>query len=128
MAVLASQPPPDRYAGTEIMAPVLFLPRVFEPEVCRHLIGLYEENGGEESGFMREIGRPDRRRHRPGLQAAQGLQHRGPGADRRRCRPRFLRRVVPEIAKVHPVPGHTDGALHRQLLCGRDGGHFQAHP
>ena len=30
-------------------------PNVFEPEFCRHLIGLYEQHGGEESGFMREI-------------------------------------------------------------------------
>ncbi|WP_157934173.1 hypothetical protein [Microvirga ossetica] len=28
---------------------------MFEPEFCRHLIGLYEQHGGEESGFMREI-------------------------------------------------------------------------
>jgi predicted 2-oxoglutarate/Fe(II)-dependent dioxygenase YbiX len=35
-------------------APVLVLPRVIEPEMCRHLIALYEQHGGEESGFMRE--------------------------------------------------------------------------
>ncbi|WP_116090703.1 2OG-Fe(II) oxygenase [Sphingomonas crusticola] len=35
-------------------APVLVVPRVFEPEICRTLIGLYEKNGGRESGFMRE--------------------------------------------------------------------------
>ncbi|MFN4102628.1 MAG: 2OG-Fe(II) oxygenase, partial [Pararhodobacter sp.] len=56
MAVLEGLPPPGRFAGVEIMAPILFLPRVFEPDFCRHLIGLYEANGGEESGFMREIG------------------------------------------------------------------------
>ncbi|WP_297772974.1 hypothetical protein [uncultured Roseovarius sp.] len=33
-------PPPERHSGIEIMAPGLFLPRVFEPEPCRHLIGL----------------------------------------------------------------------------------------
>lgn len=37
-------------------APVLILPRVFEPEFCRELIGLYEANGGTDSGFMRQIG------------------------------------------------------------------------
>ena len=35
-------------------APVLVVPRVFEPEVCRHLIDLYNEAGGVDSGFMRE--------------------------------------------------------------------------
>lgn len=36
-------------------APVLLVPNVFERELCRHLIQLYEANGGEESGFMREV-------------------------------------------------------------------------
>ena len=34
-------------------APVLMVPRVFEPELCRELIRLYEEDGGKDSGFMR---------------------------------------------------------------------------
>lgn len=36
-------------------APVLMLDRVFEPELCRTLINLYEANGGTDSGFMRDI-------------------------------------------------------------------------
>ncbi len=35
-------------------APVLLLPRIFEPDVCSHLIKLYQNNGGQESGFMRQ--------------------------------------------------------------------------
>lgn len=35
-------------------APVLMVPRVLEPELCRTLIRLYDENGGKPSGFMRE--------------------------------------------------------------------------
>lgn len=35
-------------------APVLVVPGILPPEMCRHLIGLYERNGGTESGFMRE--------------------------------------------------------------------------
>jgi hypothetical protein len=35
-------------------APVLTVPRVFTPELCRSLIEYYESHGGEESGFMRE--------------------------------------------------------------------------
>lgn len=38
-----------------VQAPVLTVPRVFEPELCRRLIELYEINGGIESGFMREV-------------------------------------------------------------------------
>lgn len=33
-------------------APVLMVPRVFEPELCRELIRYYETQGGTDSGFM----------------------------------------------------------------------------
>ena len=36
-------------------APVLVAPRILPPELCRRLIDLYEQRGGEESGFMREV-------------------------------------------------------------------------
>lgn len=36
-------------------APVLILPGVLPPQLCQRLIGLYQEHGGEESGFMREV-------------------------------------------------------------------------
>lgn len=35
-------------------APVLVVPRVFEPEFCRRLIALYQADGGQDSGYMRE--------------------------------------------------------------------------
>jgi hypothetical protein len=37
-----------------VQAPVLTVPRVLEPALCRRLIELYDANGGVESGFMRE--------------------------------------------------------------------------
>ncbi len=56
IAALSKLPPPGLQAGAEeAPAPVLVLPRLLEPEFCRHLIGLYEARGGEESGFMREV-------------------------------------------------------------------------
>jgi len=36
-------------------APVLEIPGILEPELCRELIGLYEADGGQESGFMRDV-------------------------------------------------------------------------
>ncbi|HEX8191602.1 MAG TPA: 2OG-Fe(II) oxygenase [Allosphingosinicella sp.] len=36
-------------------APVAMAPNVLEPAFCRKLVALYEANGGEESGFMREV-------------------------------------------------------------------------
>ena len=53
--LVAALPPVEAHAGCPLHAPVLILPRVFEPEFCRQLIGLYQRHGGEDSGFMREI-------------------------------------------------------------------------
>lgn len=53
-AALSQLPPVDLYAGVPISAPVLVVPRVFEPELCQRLIALYDHHGGTESGFMRE--------------------------------------------------------------------------
>lgn len=39
----------------EKWAPVVSVPHVFEPELCRQLIARYEKAGGETSGFMRDI-------------------------------------------------------------------------
>jgi peroxiredoxin/predicted 2-oxoglutarate/Fe(II)-dependent dioxygenase YbiX len=126
LAVLDSLPSPDRFAGTEIMAPVLFLPRVFEPDLCRHLIGLYEANGGEESGFMREID-------------GRTVGVTDPGFKRRKdytiadeelvaaLQSRFLRRVVPEIAKVHQFRVTRMERYIVSCYAAEDGGHFQAH-
>jgi predicted 2-oxoglutarate/Fe(II)-dependent dioxygenase YbiX/peroxiredoxin len=36
-------------------APVLSVPNLFEPALCRRLVALYEEKGGAASGFMREV-------------------------------------------------------------------------
>ena len=48
-------PPVEHFVGFEIPAPVLIIPNVFEPELCRHLVAVYEQQGGVESGFMREV-------------------------------------------------------------------------
>lgn len=54
--VISSLPDVKMHAGVPMQAPVLILPRIFEPEFCKELIALYEQNGGYESGFMREVG------------------------------------------------------------------------
>lgn len=47
-------PSVDDYAQVPLSAPILIVPRVFDREFCRQLINLYNENGGNQSGFMRE--------------------------------------------------------------------------
>jgi peroxiredoxin/predicted 2-oxoglutarate/Fe(II)-dependent dioxygenase YbiX len=53
---LAALPPLGGAEPGGVPAPVLVVPRVFEPELCRTLIDYYERRGGEESGFMRDVG------------------------------------------------------------------------
>lgn len=56
MKLVASLPDPDDHAGTPLHAPVLIVPRIFEPELCARLIAFYEYQGGKPSGVMREVG------------------------------------------------------------------------
>jgi hypothetical protein len=43
----------DPFAACEIPAPILVFPRLFEPEFCDKLVGLYEKGQSRNSGFMR---------------------------------------------------------------------------
>lgn len=52
--ILEKLPPVHQHAGVATPAPVLVVPRLLEPELCEQLIGLYNQQGGKESGFMRE--------------------------------------------------------------------------
>lgn len=47
----------DRLITEEVesLAPVLSVSRIFEPDMCSRLIALYEQQGGEESGFMQDV-------------------------------------------------------------------------
>lgn len=50
-----SLPRLDEAPAAQSLAPVLLVPRVFEPELCRELIEYFERDGGRESGFMRDV-------------------------------------------------------------------------
>lgn len=84
-AILKALPPPDLYAGFTVQAPVIILPQVFEPELCKMLIGLHRlDSRGDDQP---RTGRRDYLVQDMNL--ISFLQS------------RFIRRVVPEIAKVH---------------------------
>lgn len=123
---IAALPPPDRFAGTPLQAPILLLPNVFEPEFCARLIAAYEADGRAESGVMRDVdgrtvmvmdaGHKRRRDHLvEAPELIEGIQA------------RFLRRIVPEIRKAHQF-GVT--RMERHLVAcyaAEDGGHFGPH-
>lgn len=125
-AYLARLPPPEHFAGTALQAPVLFLPDVFEPELCRTLIGLYEAGGGQESGFMREIGGrtvgvtdPSHKRRRDHVVEDPEVI--------RAVQSRILRRVVPEIARAYQFQATR---MERHIVgcySAEEGGHFRPH-
>lgn len=45
--------PPQHLA--QVQAPILVVPRIFEPQLCSALMEYYEERGGRDSGFMRDV-------------------------------------------------------------------------
>ncbi len=53
---ISSLPPPGEHAGTALHAPVLTVPRILEPDLCRALIALHEADGGRFTGVMRDAG------------------------------------------------------------------------
>jgi predicted 2-oxoglutarate/Fe(II)-dependent dioxygenase YbiX/peroxiredoxin len=123
---VSSLPPPERFAGIEISAPVLVLPSIFEPDLCRQLLSLYETNGGVESGFMREVAGKtvavhdhSHKRRRDYTIDDQSLV--------KLLQARFMRRVVPEIAKAHQF---NVTRMERYIIAcyaAEDEAHFRPH-
>jgi hypothetical protein len=54
LKLLTQLPPPSAFAGFELPPPILILPIVFEPGLCRNLIELYEKETRDETGVMRD--------------------------------------------------------------------------
>ena len=52
-ALLRSLPEMDRRQSCEAPAPILVIPRLFEPGFCEELIRLYQDGDPHDSGFMR---------------------------------------------------------------------------
>ena len=125
-AYLDALPPPDRSVGFEVYAPVLVVPNVFEPAFCEKLIQLYDETGGELSGVMREVdgktvGVVDR-----GYKVRKDVMV-DDAVLIQQIQARIVRRIVPEIRKIHQF----DVTRMERYLIGcyaaEDGAHFQPH-
>jgi len=123
---LNSLPPPARFAGFEVPAPILVLPNVFEPAFCEQLVALYEQHGGRETGFMQQeddktmlrYGHDHKRRSDYEIVDSQIIRH---------TQQLFARRVLPEILKVYQF--HVTCMERYIVACysAADGGHFRAH-
>jgi len=122
---LSTLPSPDDHAGVPVHAPVLIVPRIFEPELCRRLIAVYEADGGAVSGVMREVdGRTvgvidDFKSRRDATITDEAF--------RRELRARLARRLVPEIKKAFQFEVTR---LERYIVACYDaehGGYFRPH-
>ena len=100
ISYLRSLPPPGQFAGVELQAPVLVLPNVFEPAFCKRLIDLYEMQGGEESGFVRDKDGKTVRVNDHGHKRRKDATINDDKL-RQACQALVNRRVVPEIKKIH---------------------------
>ncbi|RYZ02961.1 MAG: 2OG-Fe(II) oxygenase [Comamonadaceae bacterium] len=107
-------------------APVLVVPRVFEPAFCRTLIAHYERVGGSDSGYMRKDA--------DGIRGVvdYGVKRRmdcmiDDEALRRAIGARISRRLKPEIERVFRF---DPTRMERYLVACYDaatGGHFKPH-
>jgi peroxiredoxin len=126
LALLAGLPPVEAHAGCRLHAPVLVLPRVFEPEFCRRLIELHERHGGQDSGFMREVGGKTVTVLDHGFKR-RADHHVADEAVREAARERIQRRVVPALEQAFQFRATR---MERYLVACYDalrGGHFRAH-
>lgn len=119
-------PPPERYLGFAVPAPVLILPKVFEPEFCDHLIGLYEAHGGIVSGFMRDKGGKTVAVHDKSFKVRSDYTLSDPD-DIAAVQARILRRVVPQIERVHFFKVTRMERYMVGCYDAEEGGHFRPH-
>jgi len=124
--ILATAPKIGTSMAALSPAPVLVLPRVFEPQLCRKLIDYYNEGGATESGFMRDIegqtvGVHDFKHKR---RADKEIEDE---ALRSTCMRRIHDRVAPEIKKAFQFNATR---IERHIVAcydGASGGHFRPH-
>jgi predicted 2-oxoglutarate/Fe(II)-dependent dioxygenase YbiX len=123
---IAAAPSPGDHAGVPLHAPVLILPRVFEPELCRGLIEAHETQGSQASGFMRDIDGKSRLILDP-THKQRSDHDLIDGPLRSAAAERIRDRLVPEIAKAFQFKATR---MERYLVgCydAADGGHFRPH-
>jgi predicted 2-oxoglutarate/Fe(II)-dependent dioxygenase YbiX len=123
---IATLPPPSRHAGSTVPAPVLILPRIFEPELCQALIAEYDRQGGEMSGFMREVNGQTVAVHDRGHKVRRDVLL-DDGPLKTATQQRIASRLVPEIARSFQF--HVTRLERYLVACyaAEEGGHFAPH-
>jgi len=124
-AKVAALPDPEQHAGVEMFAPVAIVPRVFDPDLCRRLIGVYDAQGGAPSGVMRtQDGKTigvldDFKRRRDATVEDEAL--------RREVFARLRRALFPEVERVFQWrPTHVERYIVARYDA-EEGGYFRPH-
>lgn len=119
-------PAPGDSVGVPLVAPILIIPRVFEFDFCDYLIRLFDEVGGEDSGFLLDVEGRTRTVIDPSLKRRQDMVISDPGL-REMMRDRLARRVVPAMARFFRfAPTRADRYL-VSAYSAETGGHFFRH-
>lgn len=119
-------PPVGPVVAASVQAPILVVPGILEAELCRVLIEYYDRHGGEESGFMREVGGQTVPVHDYGHKRRRD-QEIVDESLRKGCMVRIHDRLVPEIHKAFQFQATR---IERYIVACYDaatGGHFRAH-
>ena len=117
--------PAENHAGVPMHAPVLIVPRIFEPELCRELIDVYRTDGGGPSGVMREIDgmtvgilddfKKRRDAHVTDERLRTEIQH------------RIARNLLPEIERAFSFKVTRMERYIVACYSSKDGGYFKPH-
>jgi len=117
--LVAAPPMPD-------WAPVVAVSDVLEPAMCRRLIDLYEADGGEESGFMRDVDGMTKLLVDPLHKVRRDCLVKDPQLARE-LNLRLIHRLLPMVKRAFQF----EATRVERLLVGcyeaETGGHFRAH-
>lgn len=127
MAAVIALPTPAKPEPAPQIAPVLIIPRVLEPSFCRTLIDLYNQHGGEDSGFMRN----DNEGRTYGMIDYRFKRRRDHNIEdenvRRALATRIKQRLIPEIQKAFQF---NVTRIERYIVAcydSKEGGYFRPH-
>ncbi|MCO6058866.1 2OG-Fe(II) oxygenase [Pseudomonas sp. MOB-449] len=126
LALLDAQEPIPPSITAQPQAPVLVVPRIFEPALCRALMDYYERRGGTDSGYMVERDGKTvevlKHEHKRRRDCALDDEHL-----RQCCMQRITARLLPEIQKAFQFQATR---MERYLVAcydAEEGGHFRPH-
>jgi predicted 2-oxoglutarate/Fe(II)-dependent dioxygenase YbiX len=124
--LIGSLPDVDNSAGVPLTAPLLIVPRVLDFPLCETLVKVFDEVGGEDSGFLLDIGGKTARTVDHRLKRRRDLVVVHPVL-REAMRDQVVRRLVPAIERFFQFKVTR---LDRYIVSCYDsavGGHFHRH-